>query len=152
MPFARPPTIIGTQHGLCHIPARLTMGASWGAIPSLFSSGPGWLQGNRTQPGILLKKTLISGHGVQATLEDDTVVWQTGTRGCNDGMASTNLDLSDDSHLSGGSVASKIGFSVDLNLREKLSHRIGSIWCKNPVDLNVYVFVSIQFFLFFIQN
>jgi hypothetical protein len=36
-------------------------------------------------------------------LKDHTVAWQTGTGGCNDGVASTNLDLSDDSHLLGGS-------------------------------------------------
>jgi hypothetical protein len=34
---------------------------------------------------------------------DDTVAWQTGTRGCNDGVASTNLNLLNDSYLLGGS-------------------------------------------------
>ena len=76
--LARPPATIGTQVGLRHNPARLTMGAGRGTIPSFFLTGPGWLRGNRTS-------------------------WQTGTRGDNDGVASTNLDQSDDSHLLGGS-------------------------------------------------
>ncbi len=51
-----------------------------------------------------------------------------------------------------GSVTDRIGFSVDLDLHKKLLHRIGSIWCKNHVELDLYVFVSVQFFLFSVQN
>ncbi len=53
--------------------------------------------------GVTLKRTRIPGHGVQPALKDDTVAWQTGMRGCNDSVASTNLDLLDDSHLLRGS-------------------------------------------------
>jgi hypothetical protein len=49
-----------------------------------------------------------------------------------------------------GSVIAKIGIFVDSDLHEKSSHRIGSIRCKNPVELNVYVFVSVQFFVCFL--
>jgi hypothetical protein len=42
------------------------------------------------------------------------------------------------------SVAANIGFSVDSDLHEKLLHRIGSIWCQNRVESNLYVFVSVQ--------
>ncbi len=37
------------------------------------------------------------------------MAWQTGTRGCNDGVASTNLNLLDDSHLLGGSHHVNLG-------------------------------------------
>ena len=53
--------------------------------------------------GVTLKRPRIPGHGVQPTLEDNTVAWQTGTRGGNDSVASSNLNLSNDSHLLGGS-------------------------------------------------
>ena len=46
------------------------------------------------------------------------------------------------------SVTARIGFSVDSDLHEKSLHRIGSRWCKNHVELDLYVFVSVQFFLF----
>jgi hypothetical protein len=60
------------------------------------------LPGHMTS-GITLMRTRITSHRVQPALEDDTVTWQTGTRGCIDGVASSNLDLLDDSHLLGGS-------------------------------------------------
>jgi hypothetical protein len=44
--LARPPTIIGTHHGLRHYPACLTTGAGPGTIPSLFFNWP-WLQVSR---------------------------------------------------------------------------------------------------------
>jgi hypothetical protein len=49
----------------------------------------------------------------------------------------------------GESVTARIGFSVDLDLHEKLLRRIGSRWCKNHVESDLYVFVSIQFFFVF---
>ncbi len=45
-----------------------------------------------------------------------------------------------------GSVTARIGFSVDLDLHEKSLCRIGSRWCKNNVELDLYVFVSVHFF------
>ncbi len=48
----------------------------------------------------------------------------------------------------GRSVTTRIGFSVDSDLHEKLLHRIGSRWCKDHVELDLYVFVSIHFFPF----
>ncbi len=45
-----------------------------------------------------------------------------------------------------GSVTARIGFSVDLDLHEKLLRRIGPRWCKNHVELDLYVFVSVLFF------
>ncbi len=48
-----------------------------------------------------------------------------------------------------GSVTAKIGFSVDSDLHEKPLHRIGSRWCQNHIELNLYVFVSVQFFFVF---
>ncbi len=59
----------------------------------------------RVTSGVTLKRPRSPGHGVQPALEDDTVAWQTGTRGGNDGVASTNLDQSDDSHLLTANVA-----------------------------------------------
>jgi hypothetical protein len=53
--------------------------------------------------------------------------------------------------IRGGSVTAKIGFTVDLDLHEKLLRRIGSRWCKNHEDLDLYVCVSIHF-LFSVQN
>jgi hypothetical protein len=46
----------------------------------------------------------------------------------------------------GRSVTARIGFSVDLDLHEKSLRRIGSRWCKNHVESDLYVFVSVQFF------
>ncbi len=48
-----------------------------------------------------------------------------------------------------GSVTARIGFSVDLDLHEKLLRRFGSRWCKNHVESDLYVFVSIHFFFVF---
>jgi hypothetical protein len=45
----------------------------------------------------------IPGHSIQLALKDDTVAWQTGMGGYNDSVASTYLNLLDDSHLLGGS-------------------------------------------------
>ncbi len=50
------------------------------------------------------------------------------------------------------SVTARIGFSVDSDLHEKLLCRIGSRWCKNHVESDLNVFVSVQFFLFSVQN
>jgi hypothetical protein len=51
------------------------------------------------------------------------------------------------------SVTARIGFSVDLDLHEKSLRRIGSRWCKNHVELDLNVFVSVHFlFLFSVQN
>ncbi len=50
------------------------------------------------------------------------------------------------------SVTARIGFSIDSDLHEKLLRRIGSRWCKNHVESDLYVFVSVNFFLFSIQN
>jgi hypothetical protein len=50
-----------------------------------------------------------------------------------------------------GSVTARIGFSVDLDLHEKSLRRIGSRWSKNHVELDLYVFVFVQFF-FSVQN
>jgi hypothetical protein len=47
------------------------------------------------------------------------------------------------------SVTARIGFSIDLDLHEKLLRRIRSRWCKNHIELDLYVFVSIQFFFVF---
>jgi hypothetical protein len=47
------------------------------------------------------------------------------------------------------SVTARIGFSVDSDLHEKSLHRIGSRWSKNHVELDLYVFVSVQFFFVF---
>ncbi len=47
------------------------------------------------------------------------------------------------------SVTARIGFSVDSDLHEKLLRRIGSRWCKNHVELDLYVFVSVHFFFVF---
>ncbi len=44
------------------------------------------------------------------------------------------------------SVTARIGFSVDLDLHEKSLRRIGSRWCKNHVELDLYGFVSVHFF------
>jgi hypothetical protein len=46
------------------------------------------------------------------------------------------------------SVAANIGFTVDLDLHEKLLHRIGSIWCQNHIELNLYVCFFFNFFVF----
>ncbi len=54
--------------------------------------------------------------------------------------------------LASGSVTAEIGFSIESDLHEKLLHRIGSISCQNHVESNLYVFVSVHFFLFSIQN
>ena len=50
------------------------------------------------------------------------------------------------------SVTARIGFSVDSDLHEKSLRRIGSRWSKNHVGFDLYVFVSVHFFLFSIQN
>jgi hypothetical protein len=47
-----------------------------------------------------------------------------------------------------GSVAANIGSAVDLDLHEKPLHRIGSIWCQNHVESNLYVFFFVHFFVF----
>jgi hypothetical protein len=58
--LARPPTIFGTQHGLCHNPVRLTVGAGGAPSPLCFLTGPGWLQGNQTsQASSLFHRHLI---------------------------------------------------------------------------------------------
>jgi hypothetical protein len=44
------------------------------------------------------------------------------------------------------SGTARIGFSVDLDLHEKSLRRIGSRWCKNHAESDLYVFVSVQFF------
>ena len=44
-----------------------------------------------------------------------------------------------------GSVTARVGFSVDSDLHEKSLRRIGSRWCKNHVELDLYVFVSVHF-------
>ncbi len=44
------------------------------------------------------------------------------------------------------SVTARIGFSIDSDLHEKLLRRIRSRWCKNHVESDLYVFVSVQFF------
>jgi hypothetical protein len=49
----------------------------------------------------------------------------------------------------GGSVTANIGFSVDLDLHEKLLLRIGSIWRQNHVESNLYVLFFVQFFFVF---
>ncbi len=46
------------------------------------------------------------------------------------------------------SVTARIGFSVDLDLHEESLRRIRSRWCKNHVESDLYVFVSVQFFPF----
>jgi hypothetical protein len=48
-----------------------------------------------------------------------------------------------------GVATANIGSAVDLDLHEKLLHRIGSIWCQNHVELNLYMFFSVQFFFVF---
>jgi hypothetical protein len=45
-----------------------------------------------------------------------------------------------------GSVTARIGFSIDSDLHEKLLRRIGSRWCKNHVESDLYVFVSVHSF------
>ncbi len=50
------------------------------------------------------------------------------------------------------SVTAKIGFSADPDLHEKLLCRIGSISFQNHVESNLYVFVSVHFFLLSVQN
>jgi hypothetical protein len=47
------------------------------------------------------------------------------------------------------SVAANIGSAIDSDLHEKPLHRIGSIWCRNHVESNLYVFFSVQFFFGF---
>ncbi len=47
-----------------------------------------------------------------------------------------------------GSVTARIGFSLDSDLHEKSLRRIGSRWCKNHVESDLYVFVSVHFFVF----
>jgi hypothetical protein len=54
--------------------------------------------------------------------------------------------------LDSGSVAANIGSAIDLDLHEKPLQRIGSIWCQNHVELNLYVFFFVHFFLFSVQN
>ncbi len=44
------------------------------------------------------------------------------------------------------SVTARIGFFIDSDLHEKSLRRIGSRWCKNHVESDLYVFVSIRFF------
>jgi hypothetical protein len=51
-----------------------------------------------------------------------------------------------------GSVTARIGFSVDLDLHEKTLRRIESRWCKNHVELDLHVFVSIHILFFSVQN
>ncbi len=46
-----------------------------------------------------------------------------------------------------GSVTARIGFSVDSDLHEKSLRRIGSRWCKNHVESDLDVFVSVHFFV-----
>ena len=48
--------------------------------------------------------------------------------------------------LFGSSVTANIGFSVDSDLQEKSLLRIGSIWCQNHVESNLYVFVPFNCF------
>jgi hypothetical protein len=48
----------------------------------------------------------------------------------------------------GGYITARIGFSVDSDLHEKLIRRIGCRWCKNHVESDLYVFVSVHFFPF----
>ncbi len=47
------------------------------------------------------------------------------------------------------SVAANISFSVDLDLHEKSLHRIGSIWCQNYVESNLYGFFLFNFVFVF---
>jgi hypothetical protein len=47
------------------------------------------------------------------------------------------------------SVTARIGFSVDLDLHEKSLIKIGSRWCKNHVESDLYVFASVNFFFVF---
>ncbi len=49
-------------------------------------------------------------------------------------------------------IRANIGFSVDLDLHEKSLHKIGSIWCQNHVESNLYVFVSVQLFFFVFRS
>jgi hypothetical protein len=47
------------------------------------------------------------------------------------------------------SVTAKIGFSVDPDLHEKSLRRIGSRWCKNHEESDLYVCVSVHFLFCF---
>ena len=50
------------------------------------------------------------------------------------------------------SVTANIGSAIDSDLHEKPLHRIGSIWCRNHVESNLYVFFLFNFFSFSVQN
>jgi len=50
--------------------------------------------------------------------------------------------------LNSRSITGNIRSAVDLDEHEKQLHRTGPIWCQKHVELNLYVFFFIHFFIF----